>query len=78
MARRGNPQKFLSKTVYTTYQKGEINMRNNEASNSVINFRLTAEEKQKIKEVAAAKGMNVSDFIRYACERIFAMEDDLK
>ena len=53
-------------------------MRNNEASNSVINFRLTQQEKEKIKEVAAAKGMNVSDFIRYACERIFAMEDDLK
>ena len=53
-------------------------MRNNEVSSSVINFRLTAEEKQKIKEVAASKGMSISDFIRYACERIFAMEDDLK
>lgn len=53
-------------------------MRNNEPSSSVINFRLTPEEKEKIKTVAALKGMSVSDFIRYACERIFAMEDDLK
>lgn len=52
--------------------KGEINMRfKDERTDNVINFKLTTREKERLKEAAAAREMNISDFVRYACERIF-------
>ena len=35
-----------------------------------IDLRLTADEKRRIQEAAAKNDMNVSEFIRYACERL--------
>ena len=50
-------------------------MRKDIASKSKIEIRLTAEEKQKIKDFAAERNMTVSEFVRYACETIFNKED---
>ena len=50
-------------------------MRKQMASKSRIEIRLTDEEKAAIKEQAAKYGMTVSEFVRYACERIFNQEE---
>ena len=56
--------------------KGEINMRfKDERTDNVINFKLTTREKERLKEAAAAREMNISDFVRYACERIFEQDE---
>lgn len=40
-----------------------------------IDLRLTAEEKRKIQEAAARYEMNMSEFIRYACERLIQQRE---
>lgn len=49
-------------------------MRKNTTSNTRIEVRLTDEEKEQIKEQAAKKNMTVSEFVRFACEKIFQKE----
>jgi predicted DNA binding CopG/RHH family protein len=39
-----------------------------------IDLRLSAEEKRKIQEEAAKRGMGASEFIRLACERLINQE----
>lgn len=39
-----------------------------------IDFRVTPEEKEKIKEFAKAHDMTVGEFVRWACEKIFYKE----
>lgn len=51
-------------------------MRKDLPSKSKIEIRLTAEEKQKIKDCAAEKNMTLSEFVRYACETIFSKESN--
>lgn len=50
-------------------------MRKSEASNARIEIRLTAEEKEQIKEAATKRNMTVSDFIRMACQNEFYEEE---
>lgn len=50
-------------------------MRLEEKSSCVVNFKITPTEKDKIKQAAAARKMSVSEFVRYACERIFQQEE---
>lgn len=52
-------------------------MRFDEKSSSVINFKLTPTEKERIKAAAASKNMTISEYIRYACERIFNEQKNL-
>lgn len=40
-----------------------------------IDLRLTADEKRRIQEAAAKNDMNVSEFIRYACERLIQQRE---
>lgn len=40
-----------------------------------IKFRLTKEEKQRIKEYAQAHEMTISDFVRWACEMVFQNQE---
>ena len=46
-------------------------MRENIASTARIEIRLTQKEKEAIKEYSAKHNMTMSDFIRYACQKIF-------
>lgn len=50
-------------------------MRKDIPSKSRMEIRLTAEEKNKIKEQAAKMNMTISEFVRYACETIFSKEE---
>ena len=43
-------------------------------STARLEIRLTQQEKEKIKETANRMGMSMSEFIRYACEKIFKEE----
>ena len=43
-----------------------------------LDLRLTITEKQRIKEAAAARDMNVSEFIRYACERLIYQKENVE
>ena len=43
-------------------------------STASIEFRLTAEEKQQIKDYCKEKHLTVSEFIRMACSRIMNQE----
>ena len=49
-------------------------MRKDIASKTRIESRLTDEEKVAIKEQAAKRNMTVSEFVRFACEKIFQEE----
>lgn len=42
-----------------------------ENKDKILHLRLSASEKEKIKELAKKYDMNVSEFVRYACEKIF-------
>lgn len=42
--------------------------------NARLELRLTQEEKDKIKEYAEKRDMSASEFVRYACQRIFSQE----
>jgi len=50
----------------------EDNMK--EIRDKKIDLRLSAEEKRKIQEEAARRGMGASEFIRLACERLINQE----
>ena len=41
-----------------------------------IDLRLSAVEKERIKQAAAARDMTASEFIRYACERLINEESN--
>lgn len=43
-----------------------------------IKCRLTQKEKERVFEYCERHDITLSEFIRMACDRIFAMEDDLK
>ena len=43
-----------------------------------IKCRLTQTEKERIFEYCERHGISLSEFVRMACDRIFATEDDLK
>lgn len=45
-----------------------------EKSDCIVNFKATPTEKELIKQAADNRGMTVSEFLRYACERIFEGE----
>lgn len=49
-------------------------MLGNEAMNSQVKFRLSAEMKQQIMDYCQKYDMSVSEFLRYACEKIFDKE----
>lgn len=49
-------------------------MRQDTPSKTRIEIRLTEQEKATIKDRAAAMNMTVSEFVRYACEKIFNQE----
>jgi len=40
-----------------------------------VQIRLSTEDKEKLKAAAAARNMTVSEFIRFACNKIFNKED---
>ena len=40
-----------------------------------LELRLTPEEKEQIKEYAEKRDMSASEFIRWACQRIFNQEE---
>lgn len=46
-----------------------------EVRDKKIDLRLTAEEKRRIQEEAAKRGMGASEFIRIACERMMYKEE---
>lgn len=46
-------------------------MRKETASKTRIEIRLTEEEKVAIKEQATKRNMTVSEFVRFACEKVF-------
>lgn len=46
-----------------------------EIKDKTIEIRLTASDKQKIKDAAEKHGMTVSEFIRFACEKIFNQKE---
>ena len=47
-------------------------MRNKEEkSNSMVSFKLTPKEKEQIKQAAEDRGMSISEFVRFAVEKIF-------
>lgn len=41
-----------------------------------IDLRLTAEEKESIKDAADRLGMTASEFIRFACAKYYAREEE--
>ena len=43
-----------------------------------IDLRLSAIEKERIKQAAADRQMTASEFIRYACERLINQKENLK
>ena len=45
-----------------------------EISTARLEIRLTQQEKEMIKETAKEMGLSMSEFIRFACERIFQEE----
>lgn len=46
----------------------------NEAMNSQMKFRLSAEMKEQIMEYCEKHNMSVSEFLRFACNEIFQQE----
>lgn len=40
-----------------------------------IKFRLTQEEKERIRQYAIAHGMTISDFVRWACDQVFKNQE---
>ena len=46
----------------------------NDYSYARLELRLTQQEKEMIKEKAKEMGMSMSEFIRYACDKIFNQE----
>lgn len=46
----------------------------NEAMNSQMKFRLSAEMKEQIMEYCEKHNMSVSEFLRFACNKIFQQE----
>lgn len=47
-----------------------------EIKNTKIELRITQQDKEKIKEYADKHNMTMSEFIRFACEKIFQKEDN--
>lgn len=47
----------------------------NDFSYARLEIRLTEQEKENIRKTAKNKGMSMSEFIRYACERVFQEEE---